>query len=218
MAIVDRWSWPHVPTGDMRPQLWRGVLVHVGALIAGLIVLLATLIFSRVVGVDGSFLTREPQVALDGKLYAGALSNLGAVIWMLAAVFAFVGWMTASDIDERRMFLAGGVIGSVLLADDFFLLHDWVSGRSQLVEYVMIGSYLVAVVVLVAVYRWQLGWLASAGIVLTLTLLGMSIVLDVFVNDLDQIVEDGFKFLGICTWAATWTLRAHPWTFREPLC
>ena len=46
--------------------------------------------FARAVGVDGSFLTREPQVALDGKLYAGAISNLGALVWMLAAVMAFV--------------------------------------------------------------------------------------------------------------------------------
>ena len=68
---------------------------------------------------------------------------------------------------------------------------------------------------LLARYRAQLGPLAAGGVLLTLVLLGMSATIDFVYNDIDQIVEDGFKFVGICAWATTWTLRTHPWTLRH---
>ncbi len=200
--------------GTSRQDLERGVVIHLVVIAVGMVVLFATALFAAAVGVDGSFLSREPQVALDGPLYAGTLSNLGALVWMLGAVMAFVGFATTSNRREQQMFLAGGTLGLVLLADDFFMLHDWVSGRSQAVEQVLILSYLLALVAIVVRFRAELGQLAVAGIGAMLVLFGVSIACDVFANDLDQIVEDGFKFLGICTWATTWTLRAHPWELR----
>ena len=89
----------------------RGVVIHLAVLGAGVVVLLGAAAFAAAVGVDGSFLSREPQVALDFPLYAGTLSNVGALVWMLGAVMAFVGFATSSDGREQRMFLAGGARG-----------------------------------------------------------------------------------------------------------
>ncbi|MCP4967692.1 MAG: hypothetical protein GY926_20970 [bacterium] len=39
-----------------------------------------------------------------------------------------------------------------------------------------------------------------AGVLASLGLLAISAGIDVLFNDLDQLIEDGFKFLGICAW------------------
>jgi hypothetical protein len=191
-----------------------GLIVHLVVLAAALLVLIAAAGLARAVDVSGSFLTREPQVALDGPSYAGAASNLGALVWMLAVVMAFVGWVSSTDIAARHMFRAGTFIGSVLLVDDFFLVHDVVSARVGAADELMSAAYFAAVVALLIVYREALGPLARAGIVASLLLLGLSSGIDVLSNDIDQFIEDGIKFLGICTWATAWTLRARPWDLR----
>ena len=208
-------------TIDARPPplgsaAWRrrGLRVHLVVLAIGVIVLLAAFGFAKAVDVSGSFLTREPQVALDGPSYAGVISNLGALAWMLGAVLACVGWVSSPDIETREMFRAGTVIGSILLVDDFFLVHDVIASRIGVADKLLPAAYFAAVVALLIRHRRALGPLASAGILAALCFLGTSAALDALFLHADQIEEDGLKFLGICTWATAWTLRARPWDLR----
>ena len=142
------------------------------------------------------------------------LSNLGALVWMVEAVLALVGRSTSSDPAERQMFLAGATIGLVLLIDDFFLIHDWLHMHNRLVEQALIALYFISIVLLVGRFRLALGPVAVVGLTVAFGFLSASAGLDLLFNDLDQLVEDGMKFLGICTWSATWVLRAAPWRFR----
>jgi hypothetical protein len=188
--------------------------VHLIVLAAGVAVLGAAVAFAAAVDVDGSFLTREPQAALDGPSYAGVISNLGALVWAAGAMMALVGWLSSPGAEARRMFRAGTIVGVALLVDDFFLIHDIVGARIETADRLMPAIYLAAVVALLLRFREALGPLAAGGILASLVLLGMSAGADVLLNETDQIVEDGLKFLGSCTWATAWTLRACPWDLR----
>ncbi len=196
-------------------ELRRGLRVHMFVLAASAIVLGVAAVFAAVVDVPGGVLSREPQITLGGAYYTGILSNLGALIWMVGVVMAAVGWSTSITHGDRRMFLAGTAVGVVLLVDDFFLIHDWVEANQDgPFEEWLLASYFLAALAMVATNRQALGTVGVAGLVVALGLLALSGLLDNFFNDLDQLIEDGFKFAGISTWATVWTLRAHPWQFR----
>lgn len=206
-------------TADMdRAEFNRGVRIHLMVLAASGLLLAAAGVFTIVADISGGTLTREPQITLGGAVYTGAISNLGALIWMVGVVMAAVGWSTSTGRAERSMFLSGAVVGLVFLVDDFFLVHDWVeiNRDGPLVE-TLLASYFLAAVIMVAVHRRTLGPLSVAGLVVALGLLALSGLFDAFFNSLDQLVEDGFKFAGICTWATVWTLRAQPWKLRPPI-
>ena len=195
-------------------ELSRGLGVHLIVLFMAGLVLVGAGVLVITLDISGGTFTREPQITLDGPYYVGALSNLGALVWMVGVVLAVVGWTMSSEPVERRMFLAGAAVGLVLLIDDFFLVHDWVLTQSQLLDQGLIFSYLLAVVALVLIFWRTMGALAVVGVLATLGLLVGSAALDFFFNDLDQLLEDGMKFLGICTWATVWVLRSRPWQFR----
>lgn len=217
MATRTRVVWAEILAFGRteRNAFTRGARVHLVVAGAGALILAGAAVFAQIEDIPGSILTREPQVVLDGRIYVGALSNLGALVWMTAVVMALVGWASTDDHSERHMYLAGASIGAALMVDDFFLFHEFVAHRSSVLEKVLIFSYLVAIIVLVAAKWRTLGPTAVAGVTATLGFLGGSVVLDAFLNSLDQLFENGLKFLGICMWATTWTLRARPWRFRS---
>lgn len=137
---------------------------------------------------------------------------------MIGVVMAAVGWSTSTQKDDRVMFLAGAAVGLVLLVDDFFLVHDWVElNQDGPLEEWLLASYFLAAVAMVAVNRRALGPLAVGGLAVALGLFALSGAFDNLLNDIDQLVEDGLKFVGICTWATVWTLRAQPWRVRRQL-
>ena len=56
-----------------------GIRIHVwSGLAAGLVLIVGAVFVKAKDGVGGAALTREPQVTLDGPLWTGAISNLGA--------------------------------------------------------------------------------------------------------------------------------------------
>ncbi len=184
----------------------------VTALAVGVLVLGA--IFAFVVDIPGSVLTREPQVTLGGAFYTGALSNLGALVWMVGVTMSMVGWSMASDRAMRHTFLAGGLVGAVLLFDDFFLFHDWVRLYSRFLDRFVLFVYLLMVIGLILRFWRTMGPVTTFGVVGTLGMLALSAAFDLLFNDLDQLIEDGFKFVGICLWSTSWTLLARPWRAR----
>ena len=149
---------------------------------------------------------------LEGAWYIGALSNLGAIVWAVAAVSAA---LTATVVRgrERAMFGAAGAFSFLLLADDLFLLHDAVFPKVGLSESIVQAVYLVVLAFITVRYRHEMGLVAVAGVALTLGFWGASVGMDTFFNNaavnLDQLVEDGLKFLGIVVWAAVWASLSH---------
>ncbi len=188
------------------------VRVLIVAMTIGLLGVACTGILAVLLDKDPDMFTREPQIALEGPWYVGSLSNMGAVFWCVATV---ASGLTATVLSGRlqRMFAAVGVLSAALLFDDLFLLHDAVYPKLGINETMVQAIYLLAIVVIVLRFRAEMGNLVIAGVVLTLGWWGVSVFLDTFFNDhainLDQLSEDGAKFIGIVVWAGTWTALAH---------
>ncbi len=193
----------------------RVLRIHVMVVGAGLVLLGTVAILASALGVEGSTLTREPQITLNGALYTGALSNLGALVWMVAVSMAVVGVLASTGRRDQLMFGLGALLGLALLVDDFFLVHDWLKTVTRVLERGLLASYFPAILALAWFYRRELGRAGVVGLLISLGFLGLSASMDLLLNDLDQIAEDGLKFLGICTWTTTWIVRLRPWELRR---
>jgi len=165
---------------------------------AAALTIVAVVAASRVLDRDVSFLTREPVDALDADAYIGTLSNLGALVWAAAVTAALIGWL----VTRRAPLLFGGLLSLLLLADDFYRLHETYYPQVGIPQKVANAAYFTLALAYLVVFRRYLrrhgGWL----LVVALGLLGASAALDAAFRDQDAI-EDSVKLLGIVTWA-TW--------------
>ena len=159
-------------------------------------------------------LMQDPTTVLGAPFYVGLISNIGILLWAAAASIAlFIPIFLAPFINkEWRLFLlASGLLTTLLLFDDFFLLHDeilpiylGISGKLYGLVYILL--------ILLYLYRFQtvirqskyilllmaLGWFAlSAGIDLTHTFLDNELV-----KSQTLLLEDGTKLMGIAHWLA----------------
>jgi hypothetical protein len=147
-----------------------------------------------------SFLSREPQKALDGVWYAGSFSNLGAVMWAVGATACAVAWLALRPRGEtlRSPLLHAALLLALLGADDLFLLHDELYVKAVREE-IVFGVYLLLFAGYGVVHR---DWLQPRGglllLPLGLALLVVSAVMDRY-WDGHHVFEDGVKFVGIVT-------------------
>jgi hypothetical protein len=166
-------------------------------------------------GVPIAFFVRDPSVTLRGDPLTGALSNLGALVWCVAAGICFFTRAIlprAQGHDPMRPFLFwSGLITSVLLLDDFFLLHDALIPRYLgLSEKLIFLSY--GMVTAWYLLRFRRIVLGSEYAVLFVALVGfaLSILIDAFQSRWPSpwriLFEDGFKLLGIVSWS-TYLIR-----------
>jgi hypothetical protein len=108
------------------------------------------------------------------------------------------------------MFGHAAGLTAILLIDDFLLVHDCVAAQGYDTQAkVLTLGYFVLVAAVFVRHQRTLGPTATVGIVAAVGLLGMSAALDVVANRIDQLVEDGFEFVGVCTWSTVWALRAR---------
>jgi hypothetical protein len=154
---------------------------------------------------------RDPSVTLGGDPLTGALSSLGVLVWCVAAGICFFTRAIlprAQGHDAMRPFLFwSGLITSVLLLDDFFLLHDALLprylGLSEKV--VFLGYGIVTAWYLLRFRRIVLGF-GYTVLFVALVCFALSILIDAFASRWPSpwriLFEDGFKLLGIVSWSA----------------
>jgi hypothetical protein len=190
-GLADRARSPLVPV-----VVYGGALLLVAAVAAG----------SRVVDRPVSYFTREPADALHAPAYVGALSNLGALLWAIGATASLLTWLVLSR-SARSPLLWGGLLTALLLADDFFQLHDDYYPSLGIPQRGANAAYFLLTVVYLVVFRdWlraRSGWM----LLLAFGLLGLSAALDSAFRDQDA-VEDATKLLGIVTWATFFVLTS----------
>ncbi|WP_019507544.1 hypothetical protein [Pleurocapsa sp. PCC 7319] len=72
--------------------------------------------------------TRDPLTILDAPFYIGILSNIGILFWAAGATICFFSSVIIHKINHESQtfyfWFWGGFITTVLLVDDFFLLHE----------------------------------------------------------------------------------------------
>ncbi|MGI9658043.1 MAG: hypothetical protein ACR2OD_03975, partial [Gaiellaceae bacterium] len=120
------------------------------ALLLGLVAL------ARTTGTPIAVLTRDAAVVGEDVPYAGAISNLGAVIWCVAAVTSLLAAALLRRYGHARkwwLFLsAAGALSALLLVDDLFLLHDEILPRYAEIPQ---KAVLLVYIVLTAAFAWH---------------------------------------------------------------
>ena len=160
--------------------------------------------------------TRDPSAVLKTSPLIGLVSNLGVLLWCASTVIALFSALVLrrSQTQPRTVLflLSAGGFTMMLMLDDFFMGHEALSHRGVPEEAVFLvygllfvaGLWLFRPIILASEYSL---------LIATCILLGLSVIVDVFQSDVEQILgqwrilfEDGFKFLGITGWLAWITL------------
>jgi hypothetical protein len=206
--LADRAENIASSSGLLAPALVAAVVSVVAAA-----AVIAALAATR--GTDPGVLLRDPVVQFGLPVYAGFLSYLG--IMLLCAAAAITLFVAAAIREARSLFAFVGMLSAVLALDDLYVLHELVGpnyfGIPQL-------AFLALYAVLGLVTLWLLvsrfGFQQSMGLLVALSALGMSVLLDVAVpssarfplgplNIPQIVIEDLFKLAGWAAWLAFWT-------------
>ena len=177
-------------------------------------------------GIPIAYLTRDPAAAVGAPFYTGIFSSVGVLFWCSsAAICLFSACVLYSRSNKKELatfVLCSGLFTTLLVLDDFFLLHEEVFpdylGIPQRVVY--ISYFIISLLYIIKFNKF----IISGNIIMILLsffYFGLSIVFDFFqgrqwydsvyhlqfnfIADgflVHHLLEDGFKFLGIVSWSA----------------
>lgn len=202
--------WPPVRVSGRRTPWW----IFAAALLPALAVL-AFVAVQPLVSADQAF--RDVYLATlntDGTEFPpllGVVSNVGIVLWCSAAAVAlFAGLLliqAGGAVDARVVYLLSlAAISGLLMADDLFMLHEYVwpalLGVPETVAFLAYGIILAAVIV---TFRGLVLATCPALLMLALLAFGVGLAADVapgFDGPVQRWAEDGPKLVGIALWTA----------------
>lgn len=181
-----------------------------------IVVTLGIIVLTRIrTGIAIADFTRDPLQIVGAPVYTGIVSSASAVIWSGTAAVCLFSFAVVRGSTERdaapRFLLAGGLVTTLLLVDDFFLLHEIVFPRyvgvPEKAVQVAIAGILVWFVVSFRTVILRTDYLLLA---LACGALGVSTGLD-FIESVGSyrafyLFEDGAKLFGIVNWAAYFVL------------
>ena len=171
------------------------------------ILYLAVLYISYLNDIKLSLVVRDLAQTCGYPIGVGMISNLGILLWGAAAsICLFTTFSEDINSDICKLLLLGGAFSGLLCVDDFFLLHDRYIGPDFLnVTYLSISIFLLV--------RFQriLKKIGVFNLIISILFLGLSIFFDGVIQqvfnqnyELTQLIEEGFKFIGITCWLNFW--------------
>lgn len=207
----------------------RGLALFLSALyFLPLLFLCAVIFASAEADLSMAMFTRDPAAIADINPFAGVASNLGVMLWNAAAVIClFSGAITWRRMDERSFspfMLCSGLLTTILLLDDFFLIHEYVFPKYFGVnEKVVTLGYGILTLGWMMVFRRFILKTEYLILLLALVFFALSIFIDVVqyriepvIGDWRILLEDGFKLLGIVAWLG-YFLRCCIMTLRKQM-
>ena len=171
------------------------------------ILYIGTLYISNIYNIKLSLVVRDLAQTCGYPIGVGMISNIGILLWGAAAsICLFTTFSQEINSDSSKLLLLGGVFSGILCIDDFFLLHDRYVGPDFLNL-----TYLSISIFLLVRFRKILKRIGLFNLVISILFLGLSIFFDGVIQqifnqsyDLTQLIEEGFKFLGIACWLNFW--------------
>ncbi|MDQ3930686.1 MAG: hypothetical protein M3328_16265 [Chloroflexota bacterium] len=177
-----------------------------------LLVLAAVFVGSLVSNVPVAYFLRDPAGTLQVPSYIGLVSDLGVLLWCACAAVCFFAYMLLRKMGTGKewpsFFLASGLVTTVLLIDDLFMLHENVSQINWHFSEKMVFALYGGMFLLFLGRFWKT--IASTDFLIFLLaccLLGTSVMFDQLnepygdnVPAIRLLLEDGAKLLGILTW------------------
>lgn len=150
----------------------------------------------------------DPLSVVNAPFYIGLFSNIGIILWASSAAICFftvaIFWKNCKAVKSTSFLFFSGIITSVLLLDDFFILHE-----SAFPDYLHIPQSIVlvtyAIIMLTYIYIFKKEILHTEFVILLICLLFFSYSAlidqtDYFYLWKKALFEDGAKLLGIVSW------------------
>ena len=147
---------------------------------------------------------RDTPQTTGQSSFLGFLSNIGVWFWVSAAAIslarAFSFEPDGDDAIRRLLILVGG-FSLVLAADDFFLIHD-----RYIAEGIVVPIYAIFLWRLLTKHRQTIFRIDGFAFIAAGSMLAMSVAVDAVQEvigipySVNQMIEEGFKFLGAATW------------------
>ena len=135
------------------------------------------------------------------------ISNIGILLWGAAAsICLFTTFSGGIKRESSKLLLLGGIFSGLLCIDDFFLIHDRYIGPDFLNF-----TYLTISIFILVRFRRILKIIGLFNLIISILFLGLSVFFDGVIQqifnqsyELTQLIEEGFKFLGIACWLNFW--------------
>ncbi|WP_036476699.1 hypothetical protein [Myxosarcina sp. GI1] len=177
-----------------------------------LLLLCAVFFASLRLNVPIGMFTRDPAYIADFSPLVGLTSNIGVLLWSASATICLFSWtMLRHRLNKKRFatfLLSSGLITTLLLLDDFFMLHEYIFPH-----YLGIDEKITLVSYVGLIFFWMIAFknfiLKTKYFILAIAFgfFGLSLFIDVFQNYIQIVLgswriffEDGFKLLGIVGW------------------
>ena len=176
------------------------------------ILYLVILYVSNFYNIQLSLVVRDLAQTCGYPIGVGMISNIGILFWGAAASICLFATFSENINREfsKLLFLGGGFSG-LLCIDDFFLLHDRYIGQDFLNL-----TYLSISIFLLVRFRKILKEIGLLNLIISILFLGLSIFFDGVMQqifnqsyELTQLIEEGFKFLGIICWLNFWCKASY---------
>ena len=171
------------------------------------ILYLAILYISNFYNIKLSLVVRDLAQTCGYPIGVGMISNIGILLWGAAAsICLFTTFLEGINRESSKLLLLGGIFSSLLCIDDLFLLHDRYIGPDFLNL-----TYLAISIFLLVRFRRILKIIGLFNLLISILFLGLSVFFDGVIQqifnqsyELTQLIEEGFKFLGISCWLNFW--------------
>ena len=171
------------------------------------ILYLAILYISNFYNIKLSLVVRDLAQTCGYPIGVGMISNIGILLWGAAAsICLFTTFLEGINRESSKLLLLGGIFSSLLCIDDLFLLHDRYIGPDFLNL-----TYLAISIFLLVRFRRILKIIGLFNLLISILFLGLSVFFDGVIQqifnqsyELTQLIEEGFKFIGIACWLNFW--------------
>lgn len=194
-----------------------GLRQHLRALTPTLILLYAPVLALLIVvvalrigyAVPMANLTRDPAQVLGVSPFAGAVSNIGILLWCASTAICLFAALLARRHGARRtpiFLLAAGTMTLVLLLDDLFLLHDIVLPKGLgISEEAVYAGYAAMIGAFITLFHRDIRASDYPLLGLALAFFAASLGFDMLQQWVTPpgafLLEDGSKLMGIVSWA-----------------
>ncbi|MGJ5631351.1 hypothetical protein [Nostoc sp. CALU 1950] len=155
--------------------------------------------------VTTDYLTRDPSSIMSAPFYLGFFSNIGILFWCSSAIICLFSYMLLKkDIRAKEyssFFLFSGLLTSLLLFDDFFLIHESVfPDYLHISEKIVYAGYIALMLMFFLKFKTILKKTEFLILLSAFIFFGLSIVCDNIFPNIPVAIEDTFKLVGITTW------------------
>ena len=176
------------------------------------ILYLAILYISNFYNIKLSLVVRDLAQSCGYPIGVGMISNIGILLWGAAAsICLFTTFIEGINRESSKLLLLGGIFSSLLCIDDFFLLHDRYIGPDFLNL-----TYLAISIILLIRFQRILKEIGVFNLLISILFLGLSVFFDGVIQqifnqsyELTQLIEEGFKFIGIACWLNFWCKASY---------